>query len=345
MAQARPGGAADRRLAAVAPPIVIGLVNSMPGMARRHTERQFRAILSAAAGSAKVELRFYSLDTAKPAAAHPRYDDITQLEAAVPDALIVTGMPPRAAALADEPCWGKLTELVDFAVDHAVPTVWSCLAAHAAVLYLDGIERRRLPEKLSGLFDCAPAGTAHPILAGLPRRWRIPHSRYNEVPEDALAARGYQILSRSADGGVDLFLKDMNAPFLFCQGHPEYDAETLPREYRRDIRRFLAGARDHYPAMPRGCFSPDVAARLAAFRVRALQTRHVEILAEFPAAASAVGAGHAWQGFAVALYANWLKLVAAHRFPRPAAGTAGRGLMPRHHASPEATVALRADVG
>ena len=42
--------------------------------------------------------------------------------------------------------------------------------------------------------------------------------------------------------------------FLFLQGHPEYEAGTLLREYRRDIARFLRGEREHYPAVPQGYF-------------------------------------------------------------------------------------------
>ena len=35
-----------------------------------------------------------------------------------------------------------------------ISTVWSCLAAHAAVLHADGIARRPLHEKKFGVFDC-----------------------------------------------------------------------------------------------------------------------------------------------------------------------------------------------
>jgi homoserine O-succinyltransferase len=277
-------------------PLKIGLVNSMPGEARKATEQQFRAIL--AATGQPVELRLLSLA------------DISHLDSDIPDALIVTGMPPRAGPLSEEPHWRDLTELVDFASDNAIPTVWSCLAAHAAVLYLDGIERRRLPQKLSGVFDCVRTDVTHPLLSGLPKQWRIPHSRWNELPESDLVAGGYRILSRSAAGGVDIFVKDAGAQFLFCQGHPEYDAQTLLREYRRDIRQFLSGERDTYPEMPHGYFGPDVTLLLAAFQQRALRERTIETMPAFPTAACAADVRHAWQGLAIGLYANWLSLIA-----------------------------------
>jgi homoserine O-succinyltransferase len=306
--------------------LVIGLVNSMPGEARRHTEQQFRAILSAAARDLPVELRLFSL-TAGPRDADmaaPRYQDTAALAAAVPDGLIVSGMPPRAARLSDEPYWPRLTALVDVATEAAIPTVWSCLAAHAAVLYRDGIERQPLPRKLSGLVDCARTEAEHPAMRGLPRRWRVPHSRYNDLPEAALRARGYRILSRAAAAGADIFARDDRAPFLFCQGHPEYDAHSLLREYRRDIRQFLAGARDDYPAAPDGCFSPALLARLDGFRARALRVRSLDCLAEFPMAACEADLRHDWRDLAVSLYANWLAEVAARARLRAAPGAAAR---------------------
>ena len=57
--------------------------------------------------------------------------------------------------------------------------------------------------------------------------------------ERDLAAKGYSVLTRSDEAGVGLFAKDNNSLFLFVQGHPEYEAETLLREYRRDIGRYL----------------------------------------------------------------------------------------------------------
>jgi homoserine O-succinyltransferase/O-acetyltransferase len=285
-------------------PATIVLVNLMAGEARAHTERQFHAILGAA-----------SADSVRLACISPRTGEsiVARVEVARPDGLIVTGMPPRAAHLRDEPLWPTLAGLVDYAVGEAIPTVWSCLAAHAAVLHLDGIERRRLPEKLVGLVACGQTGGAHAALAGLPARWQVPHSRYNEVPGDALTARGYRILSCAEDGGVDLFAKQAGAPFLFCQGHPEYDAQALLLEFRRDVGQFLAGERRDYPAIPVNLFPAEVAALLDAFRARAERDRHTGLMAAFPMAPCAASLRHGWRDFTVALYRNWLAHVVGRR--------------------------------
>src|SRR5262249_34994245 len=158
-----------------------------------------------------------------------RYRDIAELWDARLDGLIVTGTEPRAANLADEPYWESLSTLVDWAREHTSSTIWSCLAAHAAVLHADGIARRTLKEKRSGVFDCHRA-MAHPMTEHFPLPLWVPHSRYNDLPERALAASGYSILTRSETAGVDAFAKLDGSFFLFFQGHPEYDADTLLRE-------------------------------------------------------------------------------------------------------------------
>ena len=295
--------------------LTIGLVNGMPGEAQRQTEQQFRAILAAASGDT-VRLDVFVPGPGPGPGSGSDDAGIGSLAAAGLDGLIVTGMPPRAARLIDEPFWPRLTALADFALDRAIPTVWSCLAAHAVVLHLDGIERRRMPRKLAGLMDCTRTEADHPMARDLPDRWRVPHSRYNDVAEDVLRAGGYRILSHSADAGADIFTKEFGAgdvPFLFCQGHPEYDADTLLREYRRDVRQYLSGANDAYPEAPHGMFGEHASTELEAFRDRAIAARHTDTLAAFPWAICAAGLDHAWRDLTVRLYSNWLTQIAQRR--------------------------------
>jgi homoserine O-succinyltransferase len=228
------------------------------------------------------------------------------------DGLIVTGTAPQSSALEDEPCWPTLALLVEWAERHTASTIWSCLAAHAAVRLIDGIERRPLGGKLSGVFECERTGN-HPLLSFAASRWRTPHSRYNELPEAALLTRGYRILSHSRDAGADIFLKRCNSLFVFLQGHPEYDAGALYREYRRDVGRFLGGDSEIYPDMPAGYFAEETAAAMQVFRDSAFAQRDTELLAVFPTGPAI----HApWRHAAVSFYANWLAHLAARRSRR-----------------------------
>src|SRR5579863_3769207 len=155
--------------------LTIGLVNNMPDAALKTTERQWRELLAGAAGGFAIELRIFSFPELPRSADGRNYvgahhEPIANLWSSELDGLIVTGAAPVAPRLDDEPCWPALTRLVDWAERHTTSTIWSCLAAHAAVRYLDGIERRRRPAKLSGVFACDKVAE-HPLLALTPARW------------------------------------------------------------------------------------------------------------------------------------------------------------------------------
>jgi homoserine O-succinyltransferase len=303
--------------------IEIGLVNNMPEAALESTEQQFLELLGAAAGDSWVHLRFFSLPGV-PRSERGRsylsrsYGDVGDIRKAELDGLIVTGAEPKTERLADEPYWGAFTQLVDWASHNTISTIWSCLAAHAAVLHLDGIARVPLPEKCIGVFDCDKAAD-HPLTLNLPSRATVPHARWNALSEDALTANGYQVLTRSPAAGVDTFMRQDESLFLFFQGHPEYGALSLLNEFRRDVGRFLRGERDRYPAMPQHYFDASTQAALAAFRARAQAQPREDLLAEFPvAAAPALSAN--WQPFGLTVYRNWLSTLSAQkqRLQRPA---------------------------
>jgi homoserine O-succinyltransferase/O-acetyltransferase len=296
--------------------IVVGLVNNMPDPALKLTEWQVRDLLARAAGDAPVSLRVFSLPEVPRSDmgrdyVRQNHEDIGALRRDGVDGLIVTGTEPKAACFEDEPYWGALAELIDWADAHTASTIWSCLASHAAAYRLDRIARQPLDRKMFGVFDCEGA-TDHPLVARL-GAWKTPHSRFNTVSERDLERAGYRVLSRSAEAGVDMFIKRRNSLFLFLQGHPEYDASALFGEYRRDVRRFLSGETERYPELPHGSFDEEASALLLAFRERALTRRNIALLEEFPAAAVGRQLTAPWRDTAAQIYANWLAVLATSR--------------------------------
>ncbi len=223
----------------------IALVNNMPDSAVFATQRQFLRLLEEGSQAFDVTLGLMTLTNVargpdSQAEMAELYRSPSELRASAPDAIIVTGAEPKAAELKDEPYWRELTEVFDVAQTHTFSTLASCLAAHALALHRDGITRRRSPRKWSGLY-AAEIATAHPLTAG----WSAgvtPHSRWNGLDEADLAAKGYVVLTRAGEAGVDMFAKDEEHLTLFFQGHPEYDSDTLAREFRRDVARALQGA-------------------------------------------------------------------------------------------------------
>ena len=297
--------------------IVVGLVNNMPDAALESTEAQFSGLLQAAAGRHNVRLRFTSfpeLPRGGAAQAHVArsYWPIETLIAAAPDALIVTGTEPIAPRLAAEPYWPRLTALLDWADEHTVASIWSCLAAHAAAEHFDGIARQRLAEKRCGVYLHGVLG-GHAMLAGVAAPLPMPHSRWNELPIEALRNAGYSVLSFSSETGADAFVRDERSLMLFFQGHPEYEDTTLLKEYRRDVGRYLNGQQAHYPTLPHGYLSVEAVALLEEFRRRALAQRTPGFLGEFPFAAVAAALTNSWRPAAVSIYRNWLDFISGSR--------------------------------
>ncbi|MGA9686477.1 MAG: homoserine O-succinyltransferase, partial [Candidatus Sulfotelmatobacter sp.] len=91
------------------------------------------------------------------------------------------------------------------------------------------------------------------------------------------------------------------------QGHPEYGARTLLKEYRRDIKRFLVRERETYPTMPLGYFNSSATRVLNEFQATALSHRREETVTLFPEAAVVDGLQNAWQSSATCVYRNWLQ--------------------------------------
>jgi homoserine O-succinyltransferase len=300
--------------------MTIGLINNMPDAAVEATERQFTDLLRTAGTNAVVRLKLFSIpkipraDDVRRNLAE-RYRDISALWDDHLDGLIVTGTEPRAKNLKDEPYWQTLCQVVDWARDNTTSTIWSCLAAHAAVLHAHGVERRPFGEKLFGVFDCEPA-SLHPMTIDAVRGLRVPHSRYNDLPERALAAGGYRILTRSATAGVDMFARQEKSFHLFLQGHLEYEADTLLREYRRDVCRYLKRERDDYPALPAGYFDLAATALASSFRAHALADRREGLIAEFPMAALQAGLESPWRACAVGVYEKWLEYINGRKSDR-----------------------------
>lgn len=295
----------------------VGLVNNMPNSALEATERQFSDLIRAGSRDTVVRLLLFAIpelprgDVARHDIAG-RYRDIAELWDTQLDGLIVTGNEPKSKNLKDEPYWPALSQVIDWARANTYSTIWSCLAAHAAVLASDGIERRPFAEKLSGMFACT-AGETHPMMRGVALPISIPHSRNNDLQEQDLKAAGYRILTRAPVAGVDAFARQEGSFHLFFQGHPEYEPATLLREYRRDIGRFLRGERDDYPVAPRNYFDTEAAAWAEAFHERALAERNGDLIGNFPMQALEAGLAGGWRSAASAIYANWFDYLKARK--------------------------------
>jgi homoserine O-succinyltransferase len=297
--------------------VSIGIVNNMAGAAFKATERQFVSLLDAASAGVPIHLSFYTLPGLSILDAGGQefvshYASVESLLDTRLDGLIVTGREPKTADLRDEPYWESFTQVLEWARTHTHSAVWSCLAAHAAVLHMDGIGRRRSDEKNFGIFQCAQ-GSNHAMMRGVSPRYRVPHSRWNGVAHKDLKERGYTVLSRIANDGVDTFVKQEDSLFVFFQGHLEYETDTLMREYRRDVGRYIQGDVANYPLLPHGYFNSETEEALTVLRKKAAAVRTVGLLNKLSAIVEQAEIENTWRSSAVSIYRNWLDCILARK--------------------------------
>jgi homoserine O-succinyltransferase len=183
----------------------------------------------------------------------------------------------------------------------------SCLTAHAALTVFDGIDRENLSSKCTGVFP-QEVDPTHPLTAGLVGEVSLPHSRWNSVDRDALLAAGYRIALQSDAVGWSVATRTVGrCDVVLVQGHPEYDATSLLREYRRDARRYVAHERDDLPCLPFECVSAEDWPGLVELHETITgESRDPEVVQAYPFDEVGARAARSWAEVAERLYANWL---------------------------------------
>lgn len=308
-------------------PLDIAFVNLMPDAAFLDTEAQFLGLLWEASGQINVAIRvwrFWLRGVPRGAAVMQRiaqsYLEIDTLIGSPVDALIVTGTEPRATKLDEEAFWPTLAEVIEWSADAVPSVVLSCLAAHAAAKLFDGVERTLLPQKLSGVYrtDVADGST---LSEGLSTPIWLPHSRSNDIRTSALTSRGYRPLLTAGESWTAVEIERSRARFLMFQGHPEYAANSLLRELRRDVRRYLSGERDSYPQVPEGYLDGAGLTLLEEFaQLPTTIDRDPAGIAAFPSDALELHIRPSWSHAAKSLYGNWLGQVLGRRSESRRAG-------------------------
>ena len=177
---------------------------------------------------------------------------------------------------------------------------------------LDGIKRRRASQKISGVFSCEVTASNW-ATQGAGKLISVPHSRYNGLDLRNIEESGYAVCSWSPLIGVDSFWRREPSLFLFTQGHPEYDADTLAREFRRDALRFLCGERAEFPTPPENYFSRATEERLGRLRNAFSSHERRRYTDALNRILSQETPTHAWSNDAGRLYRNWLTMIASEK--------------------------------
>lgn len=298
----------------------IGLLNMMPDAALEVTERQFLKLIGSSNPIAQIYVHPFTvpgLSRSPAAQAHigRYYTTFNQLRDEGLDALIITGANVSNPLLEQEPFWEPLAEVMAWASERVTSVLCSCLATHALLKYFYGIERQRMPEKTWGVYShringARSSGGQHPLLRDINTRFDVPHSRWNEITRDQLAAAGLVVLVESPDADVHLVVSPDQFRMVYFQGHPEYSINSLLKEYKREVLRFLTGELDAPPPYPEHYFSAECSRIAETYLARATDAkRRGDPLPPFPEDAFLPHLDNTWTDTAKAIVNNWLGLV------------------------------------
>ena len=179
------------------------------------------------------------------------YNTFDELKNKKYDGMIITGAPVEQIPFEEVDYWPELCEIMDWAKTHVTSTFHICWGAQAGLYYHYGIPKYMLPEKMSGIFKHHVLLPKEPLLRGFDDIFCAPHSRHTEVrAADIRKDERLTILAESHEAGVHI-VEAMNGRQIFILGHGEYDADTLKKEYERDL------AKGMNPEVPRHYFRND----------------------------------------------------------------------------------------
>jgi homoserine O-succinyltransferase len=293
----------------------IGFLNMMPDAALTATEQQFIRLVGGCNKIAQFYVYPFSipeLNRGPQALEHigKYYFDFAELAQQGLDALIITGTNISNPSLDEESFWEPLIEIVTWAETNVTSILCSCLATHALVQHLHGIDRQPLPQKQWGVYSHRINQPEHPLMTDINTRFDAPHSRYNAVTRSQLEEAGLTVLVESAQVGVHLAVSPDQFRKVYFQGHPEYDAVSLLKEYKREVLRYLNGDLEAVPPFPDNYFSAEAAAIATRFIERCEKAlRDAGDLPEFPEDELAHCVDNTWTDTGKAIVNNWLGLV------------------------------------
>ena len=293
----------------------IGLLNMMPDAALRVTERQFMRLI----GNSNQIAQFFVHPFSVPGLGRGEealsyidryYTTFDALKEEGLDALIITGANVSSPSLEAEPLWEPLKDIMSWAGDHVPSVLCSCLATHALLKHFHGIDRVRLPRKRWGVYSHRVDNPDHPLLRDVNTRFDVPHSRYNAITPEHFHQAGLTVLAESPEGGVHLAVSADQFRVIYFQGHPEYDTNSLLKEYVREVRRHLAGELQEPPPYPEHYFSAESASIAERYleEARAAQASGAAP-PDFPEDEVLPHLDNTWGDTGKAFFNNWLGLI------------------------------------
>jgi homoserine O-succinyltransferase/O-acetyltransferase len=165
---------------------------------------------------------------------YKHFDDIKEEKF---DGMIITGAPVENLEFEEVDYWEELKEIMEWTKKNVTSTIHICWSAQAGLYYHFGIKKYPLKEKMFGIFEHSKPNRHFKLLRGFDDYYYVPHSRNTEIRrKDIKKMKGLEIISESKESGVYI-VKTKKCKQVFVTGHSEYDADTLKKEFQRDLKK------------------------------------------------------------------------------------------------------------
>ena len=217
-------------------PLRILLLNLMP--TKVVTETQFSRLLGNTPLQVELTLMHTSSHRSKNTseehllAFYHTFDEVKDQNF---DGMVITGAPVENLPFEEVEYWDELCEIMKWSLTHVHSTFHICWGAQAGLYYHFGIQKHQLDRKLFGIFPHIADYKRSMLFRGFDDVFCVPHSRHTTVDRaDIEAVSTLKILASSEQAGV-FAVSTPNGRQIFITGHPEYDSDTLRREYVRDV--------------------------------------------------------------------------------------------------------------
>lgn len=153
------------------------------------------------------------------------------------DGMIITGAPLDYVKFEDVTYWKELCTIMEWGKTHVHCTLHLCWGAYAGLYYFYGLERTDYPEKLSGVYAHKVLKKTSPLFRGFDDIFYAPQSRAMGIEASKIATvPELELMAISDEAGVTI-VKTTDSRHFFVSCHPEYDTDTLAKEYYRDLEK------------------------------------------------------------------------------------------------------------
>ncbi|MCL2474258.1 MAG: homoserine O-succinyltransferase [Alphaproteobacteria bacterium] len=231
-------------------PLEIAIINLMAE--KQTTERQLscwlgytplQVKLTFAATDSYIEAVRKGKQTKNTPAEHVNkfYSSWSEIKNNKYDGVIITGVNALKDRVEQEDIWEEITKILDWTETNALSSLFLCWGAKAAMKHFHDINSYKQEKKLWGVYPHRVASDKTRLLFGFAdvffmpvSRWKTPNRKdIATCKELEIAADSYEmgpnVIVESGKRGADLYPKR-----VYVLAHPEYDTDTLKKEYIRD---------------------------------------------------------------------------------------------------------------